>query len=94
MPPMELLHQIAREPLPCTIYAPAEIDKLRVLRAAELVTAFIPPAETLPHGESHKPAQVLSITDKGQQALEGGLEDAVAAELALARMHCRNQGSH
>jgi hypothetical protein len=76
--PMELLRQIAQQPLPHTIYAPAEIDKLRVLRAAEFVTAFIPPAEALPSGcESHRPAQVLAITEKGQQALEGQLQDAV-----------------
>lgn len=76
--PMELLRHIAQQPLPHTIYAPAEIDKLRVLRAAELVTAFIPPAEALPSGcESHKPAQVLAITPKGRKALQGELQDAV-----------------
>ncbi|KWT72099.1 MULTISPECIES: hypothetical protein [unclassified Variovorax] len=75
--PMELLRHIAQQPLPYTVYAPAELDKLRVLRAAELVSAFIPPAESLPSGcESHKPAQVLAITPKGHQALEGQLEDA------------------
>ncbi|MDR6855051.1 hypothetical protein [Variovorax guangxiensis] len=77
--PMELLRQIAQQPLPYTVYAPSEIDKLRVLRAAELVSAFIPPAELLPSGcESHKPAQVLAITPKGQQALEGQLQDALS----------------
>jgi len=76
--PMELLRHIAQQPLPYTVYAPAEIDKLRVLRAADLVSAFIPPAEALPSGcESHKPAQVLAITAKGQQALEGQLQDAL-----------------
>jgi hypothetical protein len=76
--PMELLRHIAQQPLPYTVYAPAEIDKLRVLRAADLVSAFIPPAESLPSGcESHKPAQVLAITAKGQQALEGQLQDAL-----------------
>ncbi|OUM02830.1 hypothetical protein [Variovorax sp. JS1663] len=86
--PMELLRQIAQQTLPCTVYAPAEIDKLRVLRAADLVTAFIPPAEALPHGcESHRPAQVLAITAKGRQALQGQLEDAIAPEHQLARMH-------
>jgi hypothetical protein len=62
--PMELLRHIAQQPLPYTVYAPAELDKLRVLRAAELVTAF------------HKPAQVLAITPKGRKALEGELQDA------------------
>lgn len=69
--PMEFLRHIAQQTLPCTIYAPPEIDKLRVLRAAGLVSAFIPPPESLPSGcESHKPAQVLAITPKGLQALE------------------------
>jgi len=76
--PMELLRHIAQQPLPYTVYAPAELDKLRVLRAAELVSAFIPPPESLPGGsESHKPAQVLAITPKGHQALEGQLQDAI-----------------
>jgi hypothetical protein len=83
--PMELLRQIAQQPLPYTVYAPAEIDKLRVLRAAELVSAFIPPAESLPSGcESHRPAQVLGITPKGQQALVGQLQDALGP-LSAAR---------
>ena len=86
--PMELLRQIAQQPLPYTVYAPTEIDKLRVLRAAELVTAFIPPAEALPHGcESHRPAQVLTITAKGHQALDGQLEEDVIGPERLARMH-------
>ena len=76
--PMELLRHIAQQPLPYTVYAPAELDKLRVLRAAELVSAFIPPPESLPGGsESHKPAQVLAITPKGHKALEGQLQDAI-----------------
>ena len=75
--PMELLRHIAGQKLPYTVYAPAEIDKLRVLRAAELVSAFIPPAETLPCGKSHKPAQVLAITAKGKQALQGSAEGVV-----------------
>jgi hypothetical protein len=75
--PMELLRHIAGQKLPYTVYAPAEIDKLRVLRAAELVSAFIPPAETLPCGESHKPAQVLAITPKGKEALQGSAEGIV-----------------
>ncbi|CAN7142845.1 hypothetical protein LJR290_002999 [Variovorax sp. LjRoot290] len=75
--PMELLRHIADQKLPYTVYAPADIDKLRVLRAAELVSAFIPPAETLPCGESHKPAQVLAITPKGKKALQDQAEGIV-----------------
>lgn len=68
---MELLKRLADQELPMAVYAPAEIDRLRVLRAAELVTAMIPPVETLECGEQvHKAAQVLSITAQGQFALE------------------------
>ena len=73
---MELLRQIAEQRLPYTIYAPALIDELRVLRAAGLVTAFVPPVEQMQCGaQSHKPAQVLAITPKGRKALQGEPED-------------------
>ena len=75
--PMELLRLIARQPLPYTVYAPADIDKLRVLRAAGLVSAFVPPAGPLPGGgTSHRPAQVLAITRQGHEALQNRAEDA------------------
>jgi len=74
---MELLRMIARQPLPYTIYAPADIDKLRVLRAAGLVSAFVPPTGELPGGGgSHRPAQVLAITRQGHQALQDRAETA------------------
>ena len=67
---MELLRQLAQQKLPHTVYAPADIDRLRVLRAADLITAFIAPAEVLPGGRaSHRPAQVLAITPEGHEAL-------------------------
>lgn len=48
----------------------AQIDKLRVLQAAGLVTAVIPPVEEIPGGRKiHRPAQALAITDKGEEAL-------------------------
>ncbi len=68
--PMELLRQLADKELPVALYAPAEIDRLRVLRAADLVAALIPPVETLEGGAHvHKAAQVMCITPKGWQAL-------------------------
>lgn len=76
--PMELLRHIAEQRLPHTIYAPSDVDKLRVLRAADLVLAVIPPAETLPRGsESQRPAQILAITPKGKAALQHQQQDAV-----------------
>lgn len=69
--PMELLRQLADMDLPAALYAPADIDRLRVLRAAELVEALIPPVETLEGGAHlHKTAQVLCITAGGRAALE------------------------
>ncbi|WP_254789545.1 hypothetical protein [Variovorax sp. OV329] len=69
---MELLKQLADMDLPAAFYAPADIDRLRVLRAAELVEALIPPVETLERGAHlHRTAQVLCITLKGRMALGG-----------------------
>lgn len=74
--PMEFLRQIAQQNLPLTIFAPADIDKLRVLRAAGLVTAFIPAVEEMRSGaEMQKAAQVLAVTAKGSAALQGGADD-------------------
>ncbi|MDM0112875.1 hypothetical protein QTI66_12005 [Variovorax sp. J22R133] len=73
--PLEFLRQIAQEKLPLAVYAPADIDRLRVLRAADLVTALIPPAEPLEGGgQSHKAAQVLAITPRGRDALRDETE--------------------
>jgi len=75
--PMELLKQLAETELPVALYAPADIDRLRVLRAAGLVTALIPPVETLEGGaQVHKAAQVLCITDQGRLALADASEPA------------------
>lgn len=68
--PMEFLRQLAGQELPLALYAPADIDRLRVLRAANLVEALIPPVETLEGGaQVHKAAQVLCITPLGRKAL-------------------------
>lgn len=74
---MELLRRLAKQELPTALYAPADIDRLRVLRAAELVEALIPPVETLEGGANvHKAAQVLAITGKGRDALDHEVETA------------------
>lgn len=70
--PMDCLRRIAERDLPCSVYDLAEIDNLRVLRAAGMIMAFLPPPEPLPHGAlSQKPAQVLAITRKGWEVLKG-----------------------
>ena len=73
--PMDCLRRIAERDLPCSIYDLAEIDKLRVLRAAGLIQAFIPLPDRLNRGQMcQKAAQVLAITQKGREALKGRLE--------------------
>jgi len=67
---MEFLRVIAEQRLPFVIHTPADIDRLRVLRAAELVTAFIPPSDRAPGARAIRQlAQVESITAKGKLAL-------------------------
>ncbi|MBJ2158475.1 hypothetical protein [Variovorax sp. IB41] len=67
---MEFLRVISEQRLPYVIHTPADIDRLRVLRAADLVTAFIPPSERTPHERAIRQlAQVESITAKGKLAL-------------------------
>ncbi|MGJ7553206.1 hypothetical protein ACSFBI_04365 [Variovorax sp. RB3P1] len=67
---MEFLRVLSEQKLPYVIHTPADIDRLRVLRAAELVTAFIPPSNRAPGSRAIRQlAQVESITVKGQLAL-------------------------
>ncbi|MDM0077866.1 hypothetical protein QTH90_25885 [Variovorax sp. J2P1-59] len=74
--PLDLLRQIARQELPYRVYVPAYIDQLRVLQAAGMITAVIPPVEEMPGGgKIHRPAQVLAITDRGEEALRDGQPD-------------------
>ncbi len=72
---IDCLRRVAEQKLPCAVYDLREIDNLRVLRAAGMVMAFLPPPDHLAHGEiSQKPAQVLAITKKGRATLEGRAE--------------------
>lgn len=67
---MEFLRVLSEQKLPCVLYTSADIDRLRVLRAAELVTAFIPPSGRAGDSRTIRQlAQVESITVKGQLAL-------------------------
>ena len=62
--PLELLQKISRKPLPLTVTDLAEIDKLRVLRAAGHIAVLLPPVN------AEKPfARVLAITEEGREAL-------------------------
>ncbi|MBN8746857.1 Uncharacterised protein [Xylophilus ampelinus] len=69
--PLELLHALARAPLPLRITDPADIDKLRALQAAGQVRAQIPPArQGLGGQEEQPPAVVFEITRLGRMAVQ------------------------
>ncbi len=68
---MDMLKQLSRSALPATFRTPAEIDQIRLLRAAGLVVAFTPTTSD-PLALSGPPdaAQVFAITEKGRAELE------------------------
>ncbi|WP_431273585.1 hypothetical protein ACQ858_15555 [Variovorax ureilyticus] len=67
---LDLLRRIAGSPLPMSFTRTADIERVRILRAAGLVVAFVPAA----HHPSiamllQRPAQVVGITQKGRDEL-------------------------
>lgn len=67
---MECLRRIAEQKLPYEMFSVSEINKLSILRAAELIAAFIPPPGAVQYdAPNDKPATVLAITKKGRLAL-------------------------
>lgn len=68
--PLDYLRQIAQEDLPLTVKHEAEIDKLRVLQAADLVSVVLSG-----NTADLQCARVLAITSKGRAALSLELED-------------------
>lgn len=60
--PVELLKAIAKKPLPLTITEPADVDKLRVLRAAGHIVVMLPSPCT-----EQAFARVLHITPEGRE---------------------------
>lgn len=77
--PFEYLREIAEAPLPLTVEDEASIDKLRVLRAADLVSVMLPH----PHSDRHY-ARVLAITSRGRQMLATQCEP-LGADITLTR---------
>lgn len=69
--PFEYLREIAQTQLPLTVDQEANIDKLRVLRAADLVSVMLPSTTT---ADAPQFARVLAITPKGRQMLAQELE--------------------
>jgi hypothetical protein len=68
--PFEYLVEIAKAELPLTVDDEACIDKLRVLRAADLVAVMLPPA----HAAGQQFARVLALTPKGRELLRTEVE--------------------
>lgn len=69
---MDMLRQLAGSPLPATFRTAAEIDQIKLLRAAGLVIALTPaPSDPLTRSGSSDSdaAQVLAITEKGRAEL-------------------------
>ena len=67
---MDMLRQLAGSPLPATFRTAAEIDQIKLLRAAGLVIALTPaPSELPPLSGRSDAAQVLAITEKGREEL-------------------------
>ncbi|MDM0111378.1 hypothetical protein QTI66_04410 [Variovorax sp. J22R133] len=92
--PMELLRAVADRELPHTIYEPSAVDKLRVLRAAGLITAILPPVGKRPSvPSSRRPALVLSITSKGWRALRETVDFSFWAETGAAAMSPQLSGA-
>lgn len=67
--PFEYLREIAQAELPLTVHHEEHIDKLRVLRAADLVTVMLPSPTS-----GAQFARVLAITPKGRAALSSDLQ--------------------
>jgi len=62
--PLEYLSELSVQTLPLTVEDTSAIDKLRVLRAANLVVARLPDA-----GSEAMGAEVLAITSEGRAEL-------------------------
>jgi len=67
--PFEYLREIAHAKLPLTVEEESSIDKLRVLRAADLVSVLLPSP-----GAPAQFARVLAITPKGRAVLSAERE--------------------
>ena len=67
--PIEYLREISRLQLPLTVRDEANIDKLRILRAADLVLVMFPDQI-----ENIQSATLLEITQKGKEVLALNLE--------------------
>lgn len=68
--PMNLLAVIASSRLPLSLRTEEEIDKVRILRAARLVIAFVPGSGSpFQNAGPERAAHVVAITERGRQEL-------------------------
>lgn len=69
---IEYLREVAKQKLPITVEGESQIDQVRVLRAAGLVTAMF-----LKPGVGFEVASVLTITPKGRKVLASSTQLSV-----------------
>ncbi|MDM0115969.1 hypothetical protein QTI66_27725 [Variovorax sp. J22R133] len=67
---IDLLKHIASSPMPMYFRSHEDIEKVRALRAAGLVIAFVPPDTDAPMARaSGREAEVYAVTQKGRETL-------------------------
>jgi hypothetical protein len=83
---MDMVRQLSNSSLPATFRTAAEIDKIKLLRAAGLVIALTPAPSNEPTlSGTTGVAQVLAITEKGHEELASFPLPADAPPLQPAR---------
>lgn len=89
---IDLLRLIASSPLPMSFRSPEEIDKVRILRMAGLVIAFVPTSSDpcLMTGPE-KSAKVLALTQKGREELLRGNYPDQLAPVSMQTMGLRKR---
>lgn len=82
--PIELLRELTHRTLPCWIDDPVALDKLRLLRAAELIAMIVASTpEVAMSGTPGLHGHVLAITQKGR--LVSAARDWVCLDDLLAQ---------
>jgi len=67
----DMLRQIAATRLPMVMSSPRDIDEVLKLRAAGLVIALVPSAADMAKMPGLRVVQVLAVTQKGFETLQG-----------------------